>query len=161
MNRLALSFIIIFVLPLTAESATLATNAFPERVPASIASIITEASAHYRIDANLIASVVCKESRFNTFAVSRRGAQGLMQLMPRTARALGVTDSFDARQNVFAGTKYLSQLINRFNGDVEMALAAYNLGPERVKKEGRRATPGVVDYVADIISYHRAALRAL
>ena len=152
----------------TAEARTpstaapvLAKNAFPERLPDSLALIIKEASAKYGVDANLIAAVAVKESRLNPFAVSKRGAQGLMQLMPRTARALGVQDSFDARQNIFGGTKYLAELLTRFNGDIDMALASYNLGPNRIAKEGPRATPGVIDYVSDIKSFYSAALRAL
>ena len=144
-----------------ANAPVLARNAFPERMPETLASIIKEASATYGVDANLIAAVAVKESRFNPFAVSKRGAQGLMQLMPRTAQALGVKDAFDARQNIFGGTRYLAELLHRFDGDIDMALASYNLGPNRIAKEGPRATPGVVDYVADIKSFYSAALRAL
>jgi soluble lytic murein transglycosylase-like protein len=145
----------------TDNAPALAKNAFPERMPETLASIIKEASATYGVDANLIAAVAVKESRFNALAVSRRGAQGLMQLMPRTAKALGVKDSFDARQNIFGGTKYLAELLNRFDGDIDMALASYNLGPNRIAKEGPRATAGVIDYVSDIKSFYNAALRAL
>jgi soluble lytic murein transglycosylase-like protein len=78
--------------------------------------------------------VVQAESAFDPAAVSPVGAQGLMQLMPTTATLMGVSDPFDARQNVFAGTKYLSQLLDRFDGDVALALAGYNAGPTRVAR---------------------------
>jgi len=166
-NRISVVFVVIAATLsfATAEARTtstpvLAKNAFPERMPDSLALIIKEASTKYGVDANLIAAVAVKESRLNPFAVSKRGAQGLMQLMPRTARALGVQDSFDPRQNIFGGTKYLAELLARFNGDIDMALASYNLGPNRIAKEGPRATPGVIDYVSDIKSFYIAALRA-
>src|SRR3954447_22105366 len=91
----------------------LAADAFPLPVPHYLAQIIGDAAAKYRVDPNLIAAMAFRESRFNANAVSRRGAQGVMQLMPRTARSLGVTDSFDARQNIEAGTKYLASLLKR------------------------------------------------
>ncbi len=94
-------------------------------------SIIAAASTAYGLDEDLIRAVIQAESSFNTNAVSSAGAEGLMQLMPGTAASLGVTDSFDARQNIFAGTQYLSKQIERF-GDIRLALAAYNTGPSRV-----------------------------
>ena len=139
----------------------LAVNAFPIPVPHYLAQIIGEASAKYRVDPNLIAAMAFRESRFDTNAVSRRGAQGVMQLMPRTARALGVSDSFDPRQNVEAGTKYLASLLQRFHGDVELSLAAYNAGPELVAKAGPGATQEAVEYVAAIKQFYRDALDAL
>src|SRR5438552_1817359 len=84
----------------TKQTPTLAANAFPLPVPQYLASVITEAGQKYGVDPNLVAAMAFRESRFNPTAVSSRGAQGVMQLMPRTARALGVADSFDARQNI-------------------------------------------------------------
>jgi soluble lytic murein transglycosylase-like protein len=138
---------------------SLAANAFPIPVPAYLSQAIADASAKYRVDPNLIAAMAFRESAFNASAVSRRGAQGIMQLMPKTAHALGVDNAFDARQNVFGGTKYLASLLQRFDGNVELALAAYNAGPELVSKVGPSATPEAIAYVAAVKGYYSGALR--
>src|SRR4051812_9116091 len=98
-------------MPLAAQQRPLAAKSFPIEVPHYLAQIIGDAAARYHVDPNLIAAMAFRESRFDANAVSRRGAQGIMQLMPRTARALGVQDSFDARQNIFGGTKYVKTLL--------------------------------------------------
>ena len=144
-----------------AQPAQLAANAFPAPVPQSIASIITRAAQKYGVDPNLIAAMTFRESAFNPNAVSVRGAQGLLQLMPGTARALGVKNAFDPEQNIFGGTKYIASLLNRFHGNVDLALAAYNAGPELVAKVGPNATQEAIDYVAAIKSYYVAALNSL
>ena len=136
-------------------------NAFPIRMSAELAAAFRDAAAEYGLDPNFLAATAFKESAFNPRAVSRIGAEGIMQLKPKTARALGVENSFDARQNVFGGAKYLRELLDRFGGDVEKALAAYNLGPKRIDAEGPRATPGVIEYVTHIRSYYSAATRTL
>jgi soluble lytic murein transglycosylase-like protein len=145
----------------TSVAKPLAVNAFPLPVPHYLAQIIGDAAAKYRVDPNLIAAMAFRESRFEANAVSSRGAQGIMQLMPRTARSLGVSDSFDARQNVYAGTKYLASLLQRFHGDVTLSLAAYNAGPELVAKAGPGATQEAIEYVAAIRQFYRDALSAL
>jgi hypothetical protein len=99
-------------------------------------ALIREAATAYGVDAALVRAVVWVESRYDPYAVSPRGARGLMQLTPDTARHVGVTNPFDARQNVFGGTKYLSQLIKRHDGDVALALASYNAGPATVRRFG-------------------------
>src|SRR4051794_19449497 len=99
--RFALVFFVALVAsPMFAQSR-LATNAFPHPVPQYLAAIINDASLKYGVDPNLIAAVAFHESRFNAHAVSSYGAQGLMQLLPSTARNLGVIDPFDARDNIF------------------------------------------------------------
>ncbi len=97
-------------------------------------AIIGEASARSRIDADFIASVIHAESSGNPRAVSPKGAQGLMQLMPQTASALGVTNSFDPAENVDGGVRYLRELLLQYRGDAAKALAAYNAGPQRVQQ---------------------------
>ena len=143
------------------KTAPLAVSAFPAPVPQYLASIINSASQKYGVDPNLIAAMAFRESAFNSNAVSSRGAQGIMQLMPRTAKSLGVKDAFDAQESVFGGTKYLRSLLDRFDGNVDLALAAYNAGPELVAKVGPAATQEAVAYVAAIKSYYQMALRSL
>ena len=101
-----------------------------------IHSMIREASATYGVDPALVRAVVWVESRYDPFAVSPKGARGLMQLTPATARHLGVANAFDPRQNVFGGVKYLSMLIDQHGGDVALALASYNAGPNAVRRHG-------------------------
>lgn len=102
---------------------------------------IQEISARYGVDASLVHAVIGVESAFNPWAVSRKGAQGLMQLMPRTASALGVRDSFNPRDNIEGGVRHLRYLLDRYPGNVPLALAAYNAGE------------GAVDYYGGIPPY--------
>lgn len=100
----------------------------------SVDELVREASARQRLDPDFVNSVIKAESNFYPRAVSPKGAQGLMQLMPGTAAKLGVTDPFDPRANVEAGTTYLSELLDLYNNDPIRALAAYNAGPQRVQQ---------------------------
>jgi len=103
--------------------------------------IIKNTSEKYAIPQKLIKSIIKQESGFNPKAVSPKGAKGLMQLMPQTANLLGVKNIFNPEENIEAGVKYLRMMLNRFQGDIKLALAAYNAGPEAVEKN-----KGVPDY---------------
>lgn len=96
--------------------------------------IIKAASEKFSMEPSLVKAVIKAESGFNHAAVSSKGAQGLMQLMPGTAEAMEVDDPYNPEKNIFGGTKYLSKMMERFNNDVRLALAAYNAGPEKVDK---------------------------
>jgi soluble lytic murein transglycosylase-like protein len=94
--------------------------------------MISRSSARWSVDPSLVKAIVANESGFNIRATSATGAQGLMQLMPETAASLGVTDPYDASQNIGGGTRYLRSLLDRFHGNVRLAVAAYNAGPNAV-----------------------------
>jgi soluble lytic murein transglycosylase-like protein len=95
---------------------------------------VQEAASAFDLDPALIRAVIQAESAFDTWAVSRAGAQGLMQLMPALSQSFGVDDPFDPRQNILAGAEYLKQLLDRFDGNMELALAGYNAGPTVVAR---------------------------
>src|SRR6266550_2451350 len=103
-------------------------------LPVYLADAIGDAAKKHGVDPRLIVAVARRESRFNARAVSPVGACGVMQLMPATARYLGVKNVFDARESVFAGAKYLRSLLDTFHGDLDLTLAAYNAGPGAVQK---------------------------
>ncbi|MBQ7560443.1 MAG: lytic transglycosylase domain-containing protein [Synergistaceae bacterium] len=98
----------------------------------ALKSVIDSCAEKYNIDSELIRAMIQVESGWDTKAVSNKGAQGLMQLMPRTAAMLGVNDPFDPVQNIEGGVRYISDLTDKYRGDIEKALAAYNAGPARV-----------------------------
>jgi len=102
--------------------------------PFNLNQAVRDVSGTYQLDPDLVTSVIRAESGFNVHAVSPKGAQGLMQLMPQTASQLGVRNAFDPQANVEAGTRYLRELLERYNFDLIKALAAYNAGPERVEQ---------------------------
>lgn len=112
--------------------------------------VISSASRKYGVDVGLIRAVIKAESDFNPQAVSHAGARGLMQLMPATARSLGVTDSFDPVQNVMGGTRFLKDMLQRYDGNVDAALAAYNWGPGNVDKHPDRLPRETRDYLVRV-----------
>src|SRR6202050_4379239 len=104
--------------------------------PVGLNEVVNAASGTYLLDPDLVNSVIRAESGFNVHAVSPKGAQGLMQLMPKTASELGVVNAFDPQANVEGGTRYLRELLERYDFDLVKALAAYNAGPQRVEQYG-------------------------
>ena len=127
----------------------------PVSVPTPVISldaVVRAACARNNVDPDLVNSLIAAESGFNPTAVSRKGAQGLMQLMPRTAAWLGVPNALDPASNVEGGTRYLRELLVHYNNDLTKTLAAYNAGPERVEQyHGLPPYPETVAYVARII----------
>jgi soluble lytic murein transglycosylase-like protein len=127
--------------------------------------VVREASTRNRLDPDFVSSVIMAESHFKTHAVSKKGAQGLMQLMPATAAQLGVADPFDPKANVEAGTAHLSALLDRYNNDPIKALAAYNAGAHRVKQYNgvppyRETRAYISKIVRDFNARKRAQMKA-
>lgn len=124
------------------------------KVPASLDSIFEEASRKYQVPVSLLKAVGKAESDFNPKAVSSAGAQGVMQLMPATAKSLGVNHPFDPYENIMGGAKYLSQMLDRYHGDTKLALAAYNAGCNNVDKyDGIPPFKETQNYVVKVMKY--------
>ena len=117
--------------------------------------LIHKASRQFGVDASLIKAVIKAESDFDHRAVSVKGAQGLMQLMPETASDMSVEDAFDPEANIWGGTRYLSLLLKRFKNDKKLALAAYNAGPDVVDShQGVPPFPETRDFVKRVLDYY-------
>jgi soluble lytic murein transglycosylase-like protein len=117
---------------------------------------IVQAASQYQIDPALIKAIILAESGYNPKAVSKRGAKGLMQLMPETAESLGVEDIFNPRQNITGGVQYFKHLVNRFNGDVRLALAAYNAGSRYVRNyNGVPPFKATRYYIKKVLKYYQ------
>lgn len=123
--------------------------------------LLKEAAEHYRLPFAFLKAIVKVESNFNPRAVSHADAKGLMQLIDGTAKKVNVTDPFDPRQSIFGGARYLRMLANEFDGNMALTAAAYNAGPERVKKQGRipeiRETQRYVRRVLEMYRHYRRA----
>jgi len=119
--------------------------------------IIDVASRSYGVDRSLVHAVIQAESGYNPAAVSRKGATGLMQLMPDTARRYGVSNAFDPVENIHGGVKYLKDLLAMFNGNIQLALAGYNAGENAVIRAGNQIPPypETVAYVPKVIDFYR------
>jgi len=118
--------------------------------------IILQASRRFEVDASLVKAIIKAESYFDHKAVSHKGAQGLMQLMPQTSNEMAVENPFDPEENIFGGTRYLSLLLKRFNNDKRLAVAAYNAGPERV--ESCNGIPPIAEterFVKKVMNYYK------
>ena len=120
-------------------------------------SLISEFSKKYQVDFALIKAIIRAESGFNPAAVSRKGAKGLMQLMPETASRLNVSNSFNPRENIEGGVRYVKDLLSLFNDDLRLSIAAYNAG-ENIVAEVRSIPPyrETVDYVKKVLSYYQS-----
>jgi len=118
--------------PASSAAASESSKAGPAKTAPPLNEVVNIASAEYHLDPDLVNSVIHAESGFNPHAVSPKGARGLMQLMPSTGGQLGVRDAFDPQANVTGGSRYLRELLERYNFDLVKALAAYNAGPQRV-----------------------------
>lgn len=121
---------------------------------AYIEKVVHRAAQKYNLDPNLIKSIIKAESNFEPNALSSKGAQGLMQLMPGTAKALGVNNPWDIAENIEGGVKYFREKLNQFNGNIDLALAAYNAGPNNVLKHGGIPPyPETQNYIKNIHRY--------
>jgi hypothetical protein len=118
--------------------------------------IIIQVSSRHQVDPALVKAIIMAESGYNPKAISKRGAKGLMQLMPSTAEALGVEDIFNPKQNISGGVRYFKQLVNKFDGDIKLALAAYNAGSRNVRQyQGIPPFKSTQYYIKKVFRYYQ------
>jgi len=118
--------------------------------------IILEEADRHEIDPALVKAIIMAESGYNPNAISEKGAKGLMQLMPSTAQALGVEDVFNPQQNISGGVRYFKKLVNRFDGDIKLALAAYNAGSKKVRHyQGIPPYKSTHYYIEKVFKYYK------
>ncbi|MBW1820396.1 MAG: lytic transglycosylase domain-containing protein [Deltaproteobacteria bacterium] len=118
--------------------------------------IVLKAAERYKVDPAMVMAIIMAESSYNPKAISKKGAEGLMQLMPTTARSLGVKDSFNPEHNINAGVRYFKKLLNQFDGDVKLALAAYNAGGRKVREySGIPPFRATKYYIKKVIKYYQ------
>lgn len=141
----------------TGETAARRAPSLGRRVESrELGTLIDRYADHYRLDPKLVHAVIRAESGYNPRAVSPKGAQGLMQLMPATARELDIEDAFDPASNIAGGTRYLRRMLDQFAGSVELALAGYNAGPAAVRQFGGIPPyPETRNYVTRILRDYR------
>lgn len=124
-------------------------------------NIFTEASEKFGVDKSLLLAIAKQESDFHSDAVSSSGAIGVMQLMPSTAKAMGVSNAYDAYENIFGGAKLISNLLSKYNGDISLALAAYNSGTGTVSRYGGiPPLKGVQNYISNVLSNYEGYMNA-
>ena len=118
--------------------------------------IIIQVSSRHQVDPALVKAIIMAESGYNPKAISKKGAKGLMQLMPSTAQALGVEDIFNPKQNISGGVRYFKQLVNKFDGDITLALAAYNAGSRNVRQyQGIPPFKSTQFYIEKVFKYYQ------
>ena len=118
-------------------------------------TLIIKAARRHQVDPDLVRSVIKAESNFNSQATSTKGAMGLMQLMPETAKDLGVKNAYDPEENIMGGTRYLKYLLERYDGKVDLALAAYNWGMGNVERNSQHLPRETANYIAKINGYYK------
>lgn len=125
-------------------------------IPKTYYELIQQASEEFQIDANLIRAICLVESNFNPSATSPKGAMGLMQLMPETAKELGIHNPYDPKENIWGGVRYFKSLLQKYDGNLELALAAYNAGPGSVEKyNGIPPYPETQNFVKNVLEYFK------
>lgn len=151
----------LLIAPPSADNLAFGPIAAPARkipaIPSAFKDMVEDVARQYELDPNLLHAMIKVESGYNPRALSAKGARGLMQLMPATARRFGVSDAFDPRQNVRAGAEYVQWLLKLFKGDVELALAGYNAGEQAVIRAGYRipANGETRNYVPKVLAHYR------